>query len=67
MNHDRALVCSCKRDGEAGSSKGWMDEGAVVCQVEDRLTLASTKLLNETEGVPTDGWSQIVKADKCNQ
>lgn len=44
MNHDRALMCSCKRGGEAGCSKGWTDEGAVVCQVEDGLTSAPTNL-----------------------
>lgn len=31
-----------------------MEKGAVVCQVEDGLTLAPRNLLNETEGVQTD-------------
>lgn len=44
-----------------------MDEGAEVCQVEDEFTSAPRNLLNETEGVQTDRWGQIVKADKCNQ
>lgn len=50
MSHNRAPVCSCERGGEAGSGEGWMDEGEVVCQVEDGLTSAPMKLLNETEG-----------------
>ena len=36
-----------------GGGEGWMDEGAVVCQVEDGLTSAPRNLLNETRG-PTD-------------
>lgn len=56
MNHDRTLVCSCKEGWWGlGAERGWMVEGAVVCQVEDVLTLAPGKLLNETEGVATNG------------
>lgn len=54
MNHDRALVCSRMRGGEAGSSEGWMDDGATVCQVEDGLTSGLRYPLNETEGVQID-------------
>lgn len=31
-----------------------MDEGAAICQVEDSLTSAPRKLLNEAEGVQTN-------------
>lgn len=54
MNRDRAPVRGYERGGEIGSGEGRMDEGAAICQVEDGLTSAPKKLLNATEGVPTN-------------
>lgn len=50
MNHDRALMCSCGRGGDAGSKEGRKEEGESVCQVEDELTSAPRELLNERGG-----------------
>lgn len=49
------LLCAAiRRLVRLVGSQAWMDEAAVVCQVEDGLTSAPRNLLNETEGVQTN-------------